>query len=50
VTRETYDNAPSISIDYALMEKATNVVAVRGDFEWSDVGSWEALKKIIPEI
>ena len=50
VTRETYDNVPSISIDYALMEKATNVVAVRGDFEWSDVGSWEALKKIIPEI
>ena len=50
VTRETYDDAPAMSIDYALMEKATNVVAVRGDFEWSDVGSWEALRKILPDI
>jgi len=43
VTRETYNDAPSISIDYALMEKATNVVTLRGDFGWSDVGSWDAL-------
>jgi mannose-1-phosphate guanylyltransferase len=50
VTRETYDNAPSTSIDYALMEKATNVVTLRGDFGWSDVGSWEALRRIVPEV
>lgn len=50
VTRERYDDAPATSIDYALMEKATNVVAVRGEFEWSDVGSWEALRKIVPDI
>jgi mannose-1-phosphate guanylyltransferase len=50
VTRETYDDTPATSIDYALMEKATNVVAVRGDFEWSDVGNWEALRKIVPDI
>jgi len=48
VTREKYDETPATSIDYALMEKAKNVVAVRGDFEWSDVGSWEALRKIVP--
>src|ERR1044072_2953105 len=45
VTRESYDDAPAISIDYALMEKAANVVAVRGEFEWSDVGNWEALRR-----
>jgi mannose-1-phosphate guanylyltransferase len=50
VTRETYDDSPSISIDYALMERAKNVVAVRGEFEWSDVGSWESLRKIVPNI
>jgi mannose-1-phosphate guanylyltransferase len=50
VTGETYDDAPSISIDYALMEKATNVVTLRGDFGWSDVGSWDALRRIVPDI
>ena len=34
---------PAISIDYALMEKATDVAAVGGDFDWSDVGSWSAV-------
>jgi len=46
VTREAYDEAPSISIDYALMEKAQCVAAIRGDFGWSDVGSFEALAKV----
>ena len=45
VTRETYASMPSISIDYALMEKASNVAAVQGDFGWSDVGSFEALER-----
>ena len=45
VTRENYASMPSISIDYALMEKARNVAAVRGDFGWSDVGSFDALAK-----
>lgn len=46
VTRETYASMPSISIDYALMEKASNVAAIRGDFGWSDVGSFEALERV----
>ncbi len=46
VTRESYEEMPSISIDYALMEKAPRVVALRGDFEWSDVGSFEALRRV----
>lgn len=44
VTRENYASMPSISIDYALMEKAPRVAAVRGDFGWSDVGSFDALR------
>jgi mannose-1-phosphate guanylyltransferase len=38
-----YRDAPSISIDYAVMEKAHNVACVRGAFDWDDVGSWLAL-------
>ncbi|MEA2163021.1 MAG: mannose-phosphate guanylyltransferase [Thermoanaerobaculia bacterium] len=45
VTRENYESMPSISIDYALMEKAPRVAAIRGDFGWSDVGSFEALER-----
>jgi mannose-1-phosphate guanylyltransferase len=43
---EHYEAMPSISIDYALMEKAPRVAAVRGDFGWSDVGSFEALERV----
>jgi mannose-1-phosphate guanylyltransferase/mannose-6-phosphate isomerase len=46
VTRENYERMPSISIDYALMEKAQRVAAIRGDFGWSDVGSFEALQRV----
>jgi mannose-1-phosphate guanylyltransferase len=45
VTLENYKTMPSISIDYALMEKAPNVATVRGDFGWSDVGTFESLRK-----
>ena len=31
------------SIDYAVMEVSQNVHMVKGDFEWNDLGSWEAL-------
>jgi mannose-1-phosphate guanylyltransferase len=32
------------SIDYALMEKADNIVMACGTFKWDDVGSWRALE------
>lgn len=34
------------SIDYALLEKAENIVVVPGDFGWDDVGTWAALERI----
>jgi len=46
VSRATYDAMPSISIDYALMEKAPNVATIRGEFDWSDVGSWTAVARL----
>ncbi len=38
-----YAGLTKISVDYALMEKADNIVMARGVFRWDDVGSWEAL-------
>ncbi|MBI5464242.1 MAG: mannose-1-phosphate guanylyltransferase [Ignavibacteriales bacterium] len=38
----------SISIDYGVMEKASNVFVVRGDFGWSDVGSWDEVVRLTP--
>ena len=38
--------APDISLDYAVMERAAaagEVAVVRGMFDWSDIGSWQAL-------
>lgn len=46
VTEATYEAMPSISIDYALMERAPQVATLRGDFGWSDVGTFEALRKV----
>lgn len=38
----------NISIDYALMEHARDVLMVRGEFPWADVGSWPALEAVHP--
>lgn len=45
----TFPNAPSISIDYAVMEKADNVFVKTVDFGWSDLGSWKALHETSPK-
>ena len=41
-----FEDIPSISIDYALMERAQPVWMCRGDFGWSDVGSWSSLADV----
>lgn len=46
VSLATYEAMPSISIDYGLMEKSAHVAAIRGDFDWSDVGSFDALRRV----
>ena len=46
--KAAFDEVPSISIDYALMEKAEGVVMGEGGFGWSDVGSWSSLGDIWP--
>jgi mannose-1-phosphate guanylyltransferase len=40
-----YNEVKSISIDYGILEKASNVFLVQGDFVWNDLGSWEEVYK-----
>jgi mannose-1-phosphate guanylyltransferase/mannose-6-phosphate isomerase len=41
-----FTDMPSISIDYAVMEKSDNVAVVPCDIGWSDVGSWDAVYEL----
>lgn len=43
VLAREYPEIKKISIDYALMEHAQNVIVADGAFEWDDLGSWTAL-------
>ncbi len=40
---KTYPECQNISIDYGIMEKATNVYVLCSDFGWSDLGTWRSL-------
>ena len=43
VLNSIYPALPKISIDYAVMEHAKNIVVAEGNFGWDDVGTWSAL-------
>lgn len=46
---EDFRNIPNISIDYALMEKATQVYVVKAEFPWDDVGAFDSLFRTMPK-
>ena len=41
-----FSACPSISVDYAVMERADNTAVVASDFGWSDIGSWKAISEL----
>jgi mannose-1-phosphate guanylyltransferase/mannose-6-phosphate isomerase len=43
---EAFGSAPQKSIDYAVMEKTDRAAVVAGNFNWSDIGSWDAILDI----
>lgn len=47
--QKIFEGLEDVSIDYALMERARNVVMVRADFPWDDIGSWDALDRTRPK-
>ncbi|TSA46488.1 MAG: mannose-1-phosphate guanylyltransferase [Deltaproteobacteria bacterium] len=46
VVGDTYAGLKSVSIDYGVMEKAEDVLVIPGNFDWSDLGSWDALSDV----
>ena len=45
--KEDMDKIPAESIDYAIMEKSNSVSVVKSNFEWNDLGSYDALYDIL---
>ena len=46
--KQAFPKLPKISVDYAIMEGAKSVLAVKAAFPWDDVGSWTALPAHLP--
>ncbi|WP_263147301.1 mannose-1-phosphate guanylyltransferase/mannose-6-phosphate isomerase [Pseudomonas sp. RIT-PI-AD] len=44
---ECFAALPDISIDYALMERSEQVAVVPARFDWSDIGSWNAMRDLV---
>ena len=45
VLAREYPKMSKISVDYAILEKARNVIVANGDFDWDDVGDWKAMAR-----
>jgi mannose-1-phosphate guanylyltransferase len=45
---QRFPECPSISIDYAVMEKAEEIYVFPADFGWSDLGTWGSLREQSP--
>jgi mannose-1-phosphate guanylyltransferase len=46
VLRREFEAMKGISIDYAVMERAAEVLMIEAPFEWDDVGSWQSLARL----
>jgi len=44
-----YSLSPSISIDFGIMEKSNHVYVIKGEFGWSDVGTWHSFHEVTPK-
>ena len=49
ILAKEYPDVKKISIDFALMEKAQNVICADGAFEWDDLGAWPAIARHIKQ-
>ncbi len=49
LSEEIFKQFKDVSIDYALMEKSQRVAVVQAQFDWSDIGSWDAVANLLPK-
>lgn len=47
---EVYNKIPKDSIDYAIMEKSNKITLIKAEFDWNDLGSWEALEQVVDRV
>ncbi len=47
--KAVYERLPKDSIDYVIMEKSDQVSVIEAQFDWNDLGSWDALEEVIEE-
>jgi mannose-1-phosphate guanylyltransferase len=47
--KRLFPTCEKISIDYAVMEKATDIYVLPAEFGWSDLGSWGSLHTLLPQ-
>ncbi|MEG2289451.1 MAG: mannose-1-phosphate guanylyltransferase [Clostridium sp.] len=45
VLEQRYKDVDSISVDFAIMEKAENIYVIPGELGWDDIGSWKAIER-----
>jgi mannose-1-phosphate guanylyltransferase len=45
---QVWGDMPKISLDYAIMEKASDMMVIPISIGWSDVGSWGSLFEVLP--
>lgn len=50
ITPELYNQIPKNSIDFALVEKLSNIRAVQMSINWQDIGNWDIVKDFLPEV
>lgn len=48
VIAEELESIPKLAIDYTIHEKAEKLAVIPADLGWSDIGTWDALKDVLP--
>ncbi|MBR1713084.1 MAG: mannose-1-phosphate guanylyltransferase [Alloprevotella sp.] len=46
---QAFPECPTISVDYAILEKAEEIFVYPADFGWSDLGTWSSLRANVPQ-
>ncbi len=47
IIAKEYSNIQNISIDYGLLEKLSDMLAIEADFTWADIGHWRSLRDVL---
>ena len=49
VVGRLFPTCDKISNDYAVMEKSKDIYTLPAEFGWSDLGSWDSLRTLLPQ-